>query len=160
MNRRTFIATSSFGGLIPTAMAVAKESQLPKPFDLRILGTFTTQKVRPSSTPHNPIVLLASLPGCPYCELVRRNYLIPYQIEQKLHSWQLDTADYSQLIDFEGKNTTPAAWLKSMRIKITPTVLFLNGKGDEIASRLEGVAVPDFYGAYLDERLIAARQKL
>jgi hypothetical protein len=47
-----------------------------------------------------------------------------------------------------------------MHIKTTPTVLFVNAKGDEIALRLEGVTVPDFYDAYLDARLISARQRL
>lgn len=160
MNRRTFIATSFIGTLMHTAIANAKESSLSKPLDLRTLGTFSAQQARSSTAPSNPIVLLASLPGCPYCELVRRSYLRPYQSEHHLPSWQLDTTDHSHLIDFAGQNTSPAAWLRGMRIKITPTVLFLNAKGDEIAPRLEGVAVPDFYGAYLDARLISARQRL
>jgi hypothetical protein len=41
---------------------------------------------------------------------------------------------------------------------LTPTVLFLGRQ--ELAERLVGVAVPDFDGAYLDERLATARQAL
>ena len=39
-------------------------------------------------------------------------------------------------------------------------VLFLGRQGQALAERLVGVAVPDFYGAYLDERLATARQAL
>lgn len=43
---------------------------------------------------------------------------------------------------------------------MTPTVLFLGRQGQELAERLVGVAVQDFDGAYLDERLATARQAL
>jgi hypothetical protein len=42
-----------------------------------------------------PLVLLVSLPGCPYCELVRRNYLLPARKEAGLQAWQLNVADAS-----------------------------------------------------------------
>ena len=151
MNRRIFIVSSACTALALTSVAQAKESSLPKAQDLRVLTKHIAT---------NPIVLLASLPGCPYCELVRRSYLMPYKTEQGLQSWQLDTTDHGTLIDFAGQKTAPAAWVKAMRIKIAPTVLFLDSKGNEIAPRLEGVAVPDFYGSYLDARLTSARQKL
>jgi hypothetical protein len=64
------------------------------------------------------------------------------------------------MIDFAGKNISKAAWIKTQRIKVTPTLLFLNAGGEEIAPRIEGASVPDFYGAYLDERLTTARQRL
>lgn len=43
---------------------------------------------------------------------------------------------------------------------MTPTVLLLGRQGQALAERLVGVAVPDFDGAYLDERLATARQAL
>ncbi|MGH8605125.1 MAG: hypothetical protein ACREXR_20760, partial [Gammaproteobacteria bacterium] len=61
---------------------------------------------------------------------------------------------------FDGKATTAAAQLKSWKASFTPTVLFLGKQGQELAERLVGVAVPDFYGAYLDERLATARKAL
>lgn len=161
MQRRTFIASSALCTLAPSGWVCAKETSLPKAHDLRTLAQQIGLQVKPDNNVQNqPIVLLASLPGCPYCELVRRSYLIPYKTEYGLLSWQLDTTDHGVLMDFAGQKTSPATWLKAMRIKITPTVLFMNAQGDEVVPRLEGVAVPDFYGAYLDSRLISARQKL
>jgi len=105
-----------------------------------------------------PLVLLISLPGCPYCELVRRNYLLPARNESGLEAWQLHISDNSTpLLGFDGKATTAAAWTKAWKATFTPTVLFLGPEGQKLAEPLVGVAVPDFYGAYLDERLESAR---
>jgi hypothetical protein len=134
-----------------SARLQAKETALPRTQDLQRLGALALAS-------QSPLVILVSLPGCPYCELIRRTYLIPYRSEINLQSWQLDTTDKSVLLDFAGKRTTPAQWLASQRIKVTPTVLFLNGSGQEIAPRLEGVSIADFYGAYLDERLAMAKK--
>jgi hypothetical protein len=41
---------------------------------------------------------------------------------------------------------------------LAPTVLFFGSQGREVAARLKGAYLPDFYGAYLDEQLAIARQ--
>jgi thioredoxin-related protein len=104
-----------------------------------------------------PLVLLVSLPGCPYCELVRRNYLLPARNDSGLEAWQININDNSTpLTGFDGKSTTAAAQAKAWKATFTPTVLFLGPEGQKLAEPLVGVAVPDFYGAYLDERLVLA----
>jgi len=45
-------------------------------------------------------------------------------------------------------------------VSIAPTVLFFGRNGQEIADRMEGGYLPDFYAAYLDERLAQARKLL
>jgi hypothetical protein len=45
-------------------------------------------------------------------------------------------------------------------IKVAPTVLFFGRGGVEIAERLVGGYLPDFYGVYLDERVRSARLAL
>ena len=62
--------------------------------------------------------------------------------------------------DFQGQASTGAALAAQWKIRVTPTILFFDAAGNEIAARLEGIAVPDFYGAYLDEALIAGRKWL
>ena len=37
---------------------------------------------------------------------------------------------------------------------------FLGPKGQELVERMEGGYLPDFYGAYLDERIALARKSL
>ena len=49
------------------------------------------------------------------------------------------------------------ALLQAWGVKVLPTVLFFGKGGVEVAPRLVGASIPDFYGAYLDERLRVAR---
>ena len=106
-------------------------------------------------------MLLVSLPGCPYCEVVRRNYLLPALRDGSLQTCQLSINDASTpLIAFDGKPTSAAEQIKAWKAGFTPTVLFFGPKGQELAERLVGLASVDFYGAYLDERLATARKAL
>ena len=132
--------------------AFAKDSALPVPTSL-------PEVAKQAFAKGEPLVLLISLPGCPYCERVGRSYLLPGRRDADLQAWQLSVTDSTgPLTGFDGKPTTATAQVKLWKATFTPTVLFLDPKGQELAERLVGAAIPDFYGAYLDERLITARK--
>jgi thioredoxin-related protein len=59
--------------------------------------------------------------------------------------------------DFNGIAATHDALVRAWGIKIAPTVLFFGPQGKEIAERLEGGYIPEYYGAYLEQRMQAAR---
>lgn len=108
-----------------------------------------------------PLVVMTTLPGCPYCDLVRNHYLLPMRKAGQVHAVQLDIRDRrGNLQGFKGEMTTPANQAKAWKARFAPTVLFFGPTGQELAERLEGVAVPDFYGEYLEARLTEARRKL
>ena len=97
----------------------------------------------------------------PECDLVRNHHLLPMLNKGQVHAIQLDTRDRTgNLQGFDGSMTTPADQARAWKARFAPTVLFLGPKGEELAERLVGVAVPDFYGEYLDERLRQARDRL
>jgi hypothetical protein len=74
---------------------------------------------------------------------------------------QVDVRDRRTLLQgFQGESASPAELVASWKAKFAPTVLFFGARGEELAERLEGVAVPDFYGEYLAARLEQARLKL
>lgn len=151
LRRREFTAALAGSLALP---ALAKDTALPVPASLPAAASA-------AAAMGEPLVLLVTLTGCPYCELVRRNYLLPARADAGLHAWQLNIADRSSpLTGFDGKATTAAAQVQAWKAGFTPTVLFLGPQGQELAERLVGIAVPDFYGAYLDERLAAARKAL
>jgi len=133
--------------------AWARDSALPVPASLQ-------DAARDAAKKGEPLVLLVSLPGCPYCELVRRSYLLPMRAEG-LQAFQINVTDNRQPVrDFAGVPSTGAALARKRQASFTPTVLFFDARGNEIAQRLVGVAVPDFYGAYLDAELATARARL
>ena len=151
LGRRHFTAALA-GGLAWPLLAQARDTALPVPASL-------PEAARLAASRGEPLVLLVSLPGCPYCELVRRNYLLPGRKDGGLQAWQLNITDTSTpLIGFDGKATSAAAQTRAWKATFTPTVLFLGPQGQMLAEPLVGAAIPDFYGAYLDERLALARR--
>ncbi|WP_411884762.1 hypothetical protein [Polaromonas sp. YR568] len=151
LGRRHFTAALA-GSLAWPLLAQARDTALPIPASLPKVAAQAAVR-------GEPLVLLVSLTGCPYCELVRRNYLLPARKEAGLQAWQLNVTDFSTpLTGFDGKVTSAAAQTKAWKATFTPTVLFLGPQGQTLAEPLVGAAIPDFYGAYLDERLVLARR--
>jgi thioredoxin-related protein len=130
-----------------------KNSLLPLPTDLQAAA-------RAAEREGQPLVLMVSLPGCPWCELLRRNYLAPMRAEG-LPAFEFMIHDRSSAMrDFQGKSTTPEQLARQWKVTNTPTLLFLGRSGEEIAERIEGVASADFIGAVIDERLATARARI
>lgn len=153
VQRRHFTAALA-GGLLLPGLVLAKDTALPVPVSLPVAA-------QAAAAQKEPLVLLVTLTGCPYCEVVRRNYLLPARRDQGLHAWQLNITDRSTpLVGFDGKTTTAAAQIAAWKAGFTPTVLFLGPAGQELAERLVGLASLDFYGAYLEDRLTTARKAL
>lgn len=116
---------------------------------------------RAAAAQGQPLVVMTTLKGCPFCDVVRNNYLGPMQRVGQVHAIQIDMTDRaSALIGFDGKATTPAAQVTAWKARLAPTVLFLGPDGQELVERLRGVAVQEMFGAYLDMRLEESRKLL
>jgi thioredoxin-related protein len=105
----------------------------------------------------NPLVLMVSLVGCPFCVIARDNYLAPMQGQAGLSIVQLDMRNRQPVQDFSGVTQTQDELIRRWGVKVAPTVLFFGRGGVEVAERMVGGYIPDFYGAYLDERVRTAR---
>jgi thioredoxin-related protein len=127
---------------------------LPSPASLRAAAQAAAAK-------GEPLVIMTTVAGCPFCNLVRNHHLLPMRRAGQVQAVQLDIRDRrSNLQDFSGNTTTPAEQVAAWKARFAPTVLFFGPRGQELAERLVGVAVPDFYGEYLEARLTEARAKL
>ena len=116
---------------------------------------------RAAAAQGQPLVVMTTLKGCPFCDVARNNYLGPMLRQGQVVAIQLDMTDRtSALTGFDGKPTTPAAQVTAWKARLAPTVLFLGTDGRELAERLRGVAVQDMFGAYLDMRLSESRKLL
>ena len=106
----------------------------------------------------SPLVVMVSLDGCPFCKIVRESFLAPMLQEQRLPVVQVDMRSQRSVKNFNAKPTTHEALIAAWRIELAPTVLFLGRQGIEVAQRLVGGYIPDFYGAYLEQRLETGRR--
>jgi hypothetical protein len=55
--------------------------------------------------------------------------------------------------DFDGKLITVDEFTDRYNISVTPTVVFLDGSGAQLAPKRVGLSTPDFYGGYLDQSI-------
>ena len=108
----------------------------------------------------SPLVVMVSLEGCPFCKIVRESYLAPMRQEQGLPVVQVDMRSQRGVKNFNGLATMHEALIAGWRVELAPTVLFFGRRGVEVAQRLVGGYIPDFYGAYLEQRLEAARRAM
>ena len=105
---------------------------------------------------HQPLLVMVSLDGCAFCKIVRDNYLGPMRERAGLEVVQIDMRNKASVVDFQGKLWTQDDLIRSWGVKVAPTVLFFGKGGVEVAERMVGAYIPDFYGAYLDDRLRTA----
>ncbi|MFH0132496.1 hypothetical protein ACGLHS_19990 [Variovorax sp. VaC1] len=144
--RRQLVA--SLAVLCVAPMVGAAEVELPAPASL-------AESLAMALAKSQPLVVMVSLQGCPFCKVVRENYLVP-EHATGLPVVQIDFRDQRIVRDFDGTPRTHDALIKSWHISVAPTVLFFGRNGREVAERLAGGA-SDFYGAYLEARLQQAR---
>lgn len=104
-----------------------------------------------------PLVVMVSLEGCPFCVVARDHYLAPLYAEGRIEVVQVDKRSRRTAVDFDGKPTTHDELSNRWGVRVAPTVLFFGRGGKEVAERLVGGYLPDFYAAYLDERLNQGR---
>lgn len=148
------LALTAFGAL---AHAQTAESALAAADDLARDGRAALQS-------RVPLVILFSLPGCSYCEVVRRNYLRPLSQEGVMDRRpvvrEADMSSPAPLRDFRGEAGSGSALAKRYGIRVAPSVLVVDGSGRQLAPVLEGGDVAGMYGAYLDDRLAIARRAM
>ena len=109
-----------------------------------------------------PVLLFFTLSGCPFCERARREYLSPRARGAAAGSGPIfrEVAIESSLVDFDGRRSAARDVAARFKVRVFPTVLLVDGNGQIIAEPLVGIAVPDFYAAYLDQRIATAFERI
>lgn len=155
MSRRQLMGSTALLvtlGLPPALPAQSSHRALPSARDL-------PAQARLAADRGDPLIVLVSLAGCAYCEIVRRDHLLPAARAGMVVA-QLDLREGTVVRDFDGQLRSHDEVASAWQSRVAPTVLFLGPDGRELAPRIVGAGLADFYGAYLSERLSAARAAL
>lgn len=113
---------------------------------------------------HKPLVLYVAHTTCPYCK----------RLEKEIMPAVLNTEDYQNKIILQKlvwNSARPVIWanreeivpddlVSRYKVRATPTLLFVDEQGNEIAKRIEGYRGADFYWVYLDRAIKEARTAL
>lgn len=156
LSRRTHLQLavgSALVGLVPLKQADAAPHTLP-------IAIALDEDLARSAQQGKPLVVMVSLEGCPFCRVVRENFLPSLEREQGLTVVQVDMRKQTIVKDLQGHRTTHDQIIRDWGVKVAPTLMFFGKKGTEVADRLQGASVPDFYAAYLQERIDIAMRSM
>jgi thioredoxin-related protein len=102
-----------------------------------------------------PILLVFSAIECGYCELLEEEFLQPMllggEYRDKIIIRKLLLDNGSRLSDFSGKPIDATRLSDRYQVYVTPTLLFVDEKGTELAERMVGINTPELFGGYLDD---------
>ena len=106
-------------------------------------------------------VLLFSQEGCVFCAVARENYLRPLAATKPagVTIAEVELGQPRILLDWRGARRTHAEFARTHGVRFAPTVMFFDPQGRELAPAIVGLS-HDFFGAYLDARIAAARAAL
>lgn len=104
------------------------------------------------------LLLEFSASYCGYCKVLERSYLKPMLTDPlytgKVLIRKIDIDSAKPLIDFDGKEISVSDFMLRYKAgRLTPTMIFLDQTGNEVAERMIGFNTPDFFGAYLDQAI-------
>ena len=100
-----------------------------------------------------PIVIYISAEWCEFCDLLNEEVMEPLMLgggfeNGLLYTLKLD--DTIRIKDFSEETVLPDAFAYKYGVDITPTIIFLNHLGKEIAPRMVGITNIEYYLYYLN----------
>lgn len=112
-----------------------------------------------------PIVLFVTATWCNYCKKLEQNILEPLFVTTELGKYGefrqllLDKAHW-MMKDFAGNDIEMKGYGPSLGVKVAPTTLFFNSKGEQIADPIIGLTLEEFYPGNLERSLNQALKAL
>lgn len=111
-----------------------------------------------------PLLIMFYAEHCGYCQVVEEEFLEPMIIsgdyEDKVLIRRLLMTGVEPIRDFDGDETTAAEVSARYGVMVTPTLVFVDADGQQLADKLVGLTTRHYYGGYVDERIASARERL
>ena len=101
-----------------------------------------------------PILVVFTSPHCPYCERVKRDYLIPMHKDPAYRNRvlirEVTMGATTPLTGFDGTPTTEGAFAAAHKVFMVPTVQVFDTQGNDASEAIVGLLIPDYYFGYLE----------
>ncbi|MCW9014973.1 MAG: thioredoxin family protein [Gammaproteobacteria bacterium] len=111
-----------------------------------------------------PLLILFSAEECEYCEYIKENFLIPMQKDSayadKVIIREIKTESYFNVIDASGIRTTADQIAMRYDADVSPTIIFMDSKGQELSRKIIGISAPDYFDTLLDDAINESLHKL
>lgn len=127
-----------------------KRPELPQIKDIR-------DTARLSKTQNLPILIMFGTDECPYCEMLREEFLIPMIISgdytDKVILREVHISDTASMIDFAGKKIRTRDFSRRYGVSLFPTTVLIDSKGNPLVKKIIGITTPSLFGGTLDSRI-------
>lgn len=104
-----------------------------------------------------PVLLVFSAAHCPYCELLEEEILQPMLIsgdyDDKVLIRKILIDEDSNLADFSGQSISARQFAYQHNVFVTPTMLFFDASGKELAKRMIGINTVELFGGEVDQAI-------
>ena len=110
------------------------------------------------------LLLMFYAEHCPYCARMEKEILAPMVIsgeyDDRIFIRKLQIDEARDIKDFEGNTVEPSDISDKYKARLTPTLVFLDYKGQEKAQKMVGINTVELFGAYLDAEIDQLMQNL
>jgi len=165
--KKTLILTSliviSYLLVLFSQIALSKPPKSLEQYQM-IESTNLSQIIEANQNQSKVIILYVSSPFCPFCKKLEEEILTPmlksgdYADKVLLRKFTIDS---KQLItNFQGKSQRPKSLMKEYKVKVTPTLLFLDKNGKQLSDAIVGYSNDEFFWYYLDTAIDESNQQL
>ena len=135
----------------------ADDVRIQKVIDLESLGELARDRKL-------PILLMFSQDDCPYCTVMEEDYLKPMlrsgQYTDKVIIRKVKIDDFDTFTDFDGNRIEADHLTGRYRAWVTPTLVFVDGNGEEVARKLVGIGTEGFFAGDIDNAIDHALSRL
>lgn len=112
-----------------------------------------------------PIVLMFGAESCEFCQVLKEQVFSPMALSgmyegRALLMRHVGIDEPGTIPGFDGTPLNKAKWAYELGADLTPTVLFLDGNGREIAPRIVGISTLELYAGVIHRNLNSAYEAL
>ncbi len=143
--------------LLASPLFAGESGFLPQAADLKRLGDRAGER-------GIPILLMVSQSYCDFCEQMKLQVINPMQLSgeyaERVLIRELLIDEGESVTNFEGRREASDHFSSRYHIQVTPTLLFLDSEGNEVAERILGINTIDYLPYYVDEAIDTASRSL
>ena len=104
-----------------------------------------------------PVLLMFSTDGCPYCEMLKEEFLIPMLIsgdyQNKVIIREVHVSEYDQIIDFSGQSLSLEDFSSHYGVTLFPTMVLVDARGNKLVNNIVGITTPSLFGGTIDDSI-------
>ena len=115
------------------------------------------QEARLSEKQQLPILIMFGTESCPFCHLLKDDFLIPMIISgdytDKVILRQVYVEEGADIISFSGTKISTEKFAQKYAVRLFPTTVLVNHKGQQLVKKIVGVTTPSLFGGTLDNAI-------